>query len=192
MQKEQQIEQIVNGYYFMTMEDADLARQEKERVVYLERHMDYRNPYNVKAIYEKAIISKTFRTSVGRDYLKKLQDYLEKSSLGDDILAIPETQRYVLPEETKTRTARSRVSSDPLRGMRKKYRKMLFANILLIAMVVAMFVITMKGETPNIINYRTAITNEYAEWEEELTERENNVREQERKLQIEQEDNSQF
>jgi hypothetical protein len=37
---------------------------------------------------------------------------------------------------------------------------------------------------PNIINYKTAIMNEYASWEQELSEREAKVREREKELDI--------
>ena len=42
--------------------------------------------------------------------------------------------------------------------------------------------IAWNSETPNIINYRQAVVNEYSEWEQELTRRENAVREAQRKL----------
>ena len=52
----------------------------------------------------------------------------------------------------------------------------------MVAVILAMFVISFKSDYPNIINYRRAIVNEYSEWEQELTEREQAVREAERKL----------
>ena len=42
----------------------------------------------------------------------------------------------------------------------------------------------LTGENANIINYRNAIVNEYSDWEDELTEREQIVREKERELGI--------
>lgn len=50
-------------------------------------------------------------------------------------------------------------------------------NILLAMAVAAMFAIAVNGKSPNILNYEKAITNRYASWEQELTERENAVRE---------------
>ena len=57
-------------------------------------------------------------------------------------------------------------------------------NWLLIAVVGAMFWMTMQSETPNMINYRIALENKYAAWEQELTEREQTVREKELELKI--------
>ena len=46
--------------------------------------------------------------------------------------------------------------------------------------------IAWNSDTPNIVNYRQAVVNEYSEWEQELTKREQAVREAQRKLQAEQ------
>lgn len=45
-----------------------------------------------------------------------------------------------------------------------------------------MFAIASGSDNPNIINYRNAIVNEYASWEQELTEREKAVRRKEAEL----------
>jgi hypothetical protein len=55
-------------------------------------------------------------------------------------------------------------------------------NILLVIAVCAMFAISLNSENPNIVNYEKNITNKYASWEEELTEREQAVREKEKEL----------
>ena len=48
----------------------------------------------------------------------------------------------------------------------------------------AMFVVAIKADNPNMLNYKTAVLNEYSEWEQELTQRENAVREKESELGI--------
>lgn len=176
--------QSVNGYCFATVEDASLAMQEREKAAYLERHMDYRTPCNVLAIYRKAIESRTFRTPVGIEYLKKLQNYLEKSIVRDEVPDIPVYEKYVLPKEKQPMEARQRVRFDPTKEIRKKYKISLLWNGILVFLVAAMFVITIKGENANILNYKNVVTNEYAAWEQELTERENAVREKEKELGI--------
>ena len=45
-----------------------------------------------------------------------------------------------------------------------------------------MCAIASGSDNPNIINYRNAIVNEYASWEQELTEREKAVRRKEAEL----------
>ena len=45
-----------------------------------------------------------------------------------------------------------------------------------------MFIITINGENPNIINYENAVVDKYATWEQELSERETIVRQKEQEL----------
>ena len=39
-----------------------------------------------------------------------------------------------------------------------------------------------KSDNPNILNYKQVLTNQYASWEQNLTERENRIREKEQEL----------
>lgn len=57
-------------------------------------------------------------------------------------------------------------------------------NVLLVVAVIAMFVMTLISDSPNVLNYRTAILNEYSSWQQDLLERERIVREKERELKI--------
>ena len=52
-------------------------------------------------------------------------------------------------------------------------------------MVIIMFIIAITGETDNIINYKSNVTNRYAAWEQDLKEREKAVRIAEKRLGIE-------
>ena len=58
-------------------------------------------------------------------------------------------------------------------------------NVVLVILVAAMMLIAWNSETPNIVNYRQAVVNEYSEWEQELTRREQAVREAQRNLESE-------
>ena len=55
----------------------------------------------------------------------------------------------------------------------------LLLNVVLIAMVVVMFVLTLTSDSPNILNYKNELEDEYASWDEELTMREQAVKKRE-------------
>ena len=55
-------------------------------------------------------------------------------------------------------------------------------NVLLAAAIGVLILLSLRSDLPTIVNYRTAIVNEYSEWEQELQERERVVREAERAL----------
>ena len=63
-------------------------------------------------------------------------------------------------------------------------------NIVLIITLIAMFQIAKNSESPNILNYEKVITDRYASWEQNLTDREKAVREKERELGITVTDNN--
>ena len=57
----------------------------------------------------------------------------------------------------------------------KKLNISIWINVILAILVIAMFVIANTGNNPNILNYENAVINKYAEWEQELRERENRI-----------------
>lgn len=79
-----------------------------------------------------------------------------------------------------------------IKEIRLRYRTSFFFNIILIGLLIAMFAIALTGENANVLNYKRVLTNQYASWEEELSEREKAVKEKEQELKIETENSSQF
>ena len=178
-------QRIAEGYFFLSEEDAETARQEKKKIDYLEKHMDYNSAHNVLRVYKKAMAENVFKTPVGYDYLKKIRDYL---------LSSPQVKEEEIPPvalsnyyNIKRRTGYTPVheKNPPVEKNKPQWPLIsLIANVLLVAAVIAMFIITAKSDNPNILNYETKLLNKYAAWEQELTERERVIRERERELQI--------
>lgn len=178
-------ERVVKGYLFLNVEDAKLAEKEKKKVDYLEQHMDYSSARNVLEIYKKANNDKVFVTPVGYAFLRRLQIYLLQSEEVDSE-QVPELQLY------STYTATMRNSYTPAKQYVKPSRQKktqwpflsLIANIILVLAVATMFGIAIKSDNPNILNYEKALTDKYASWEQELTQRESVIREKEKELLI--------
>jgi len=57
-------------------------------------------------------------------------------------------------------------------------------NVVLVLAVGFMFYIAYTSEHPNVLNYKRNLVNKYAQWEQELSEREKEIREKERNLMI--------
>lgn len=57
------------------------------------------------------------------------------------------------------------------------YYTSLAVNIILCILVTAMIILAKNSNTPNIVNYRECIIDQYSSWEDSLTERERDVRE---------------
>lgn len=182
------------GYSFFTEKDAALAENEKRKVEYLEARLDYNNPDSILRVYNKAIEERIFKSPVGYFFLKGLQDYLKRQpGIADEnvqdipmhVSFDPEFREQAAPARNRVRAAELKPEPKPKNSA--AFPVSLILNGVLIAAVIAMFYITLNSEQPNILNYEKALTNRYATWEQQLTERERAVREKERALNIENE-----
>ena len=180
---------MIDGFAFSDDADVSLAAAEIEKIKYIAGRMNMNNPRGVLAVYDKLITSGIFVTPVGYEYLRTLQNFLYKSSeIPDDaVKEIPVPISYtralnIRSEERDEKINRQREARTLRKTFRTEYKISLIVNIILILMVIAMFIITLKAENPNMINYRTAILNQYSEWEQELSERERAIKARELEL----------
>lgn len=179
----------VGGYLFLTEKDAQLARAEEQRIAYLEERMDYSSPERIRNIYEKIIQERLFRTPVGQRYLEKLRGFLLSCSEipPERVMAIPLYTPFDAGLREQTSPARERVAPSKKRDRDREKERFVISvllNVMLVAAIIAMFAISFSSDQPNIINYERVITDKYASWEQELTQREQAVREKERELKI--------
>lgn len=190
--EEQQQERTVGDFLFFTECDAQLAKEEQKKIEYLEARIDYTRPDSILYVYNKAIQERIFKTPVGLAYLKNLRGFLlqQKAVSPDSVRQIPLYITFDGEIRETSAAVRPKVRPSAAKSEeRKKAEKHRFwftisviGNLLLVIAICAMFSISLKSDNPNIINYKTNLINRYASWEQELTERENAVREKEREL----------
>lgn len=164
------------GFAFMTKSEAEAATKERKQIEYIESKLDYTNPEKVRMVYEKAVADKLFKTPVGMLYMKHLQKFLKGKYPQEEIDAVPVTSnRSLRPSQSE--------NSHKLSG-RKSHVISYFLNVVLAIAVLFMFYVALSSDNPNILNYENAVQNKYASWEQELTQREQVIREKELELKI--------
>lgn len=170
------------GYTFKTEEDAKLAKQEAEKIAYIEQRMNYKRADSVLAVYKKAVEEGVFRTPVGIRYMEKLHDFLEdNATVTEEIPPIPLQSHYSRTVRESSNPARRRIVPARKKDtLKHKYRISVMLNVVLILMVAAMFAIAFEAKAPNILNYERVLVDKYAEWEQELNAREAQIREKEK------------
>lgn len=180
-------ELVVEGFQFNSHKDAEAARAEQDKVKLLESRLDYANPDQVRIIYEKAIQNRIFKTPIGYTYLHTLQKYLRDYYEEDEVRSVPLFVNYIGSMRNYSTPAKKRVEPQEaeIEPAEKKLKRSRVLNFLLILTIIVMFIINFYGETPNILNYEHVIVNRYAAWEQELTQRENVIREKEHELDME-------
>ncbi len=176
---------IVGGYQFATVADAETARQDEKRVKSLENNLDYKAPQHVLSIYHKALENKVFLTPIGFAYLTQIQEHLKHCGVPEHrINPIPLNVTFSNKTEANRSIRESIAARKPKVEFKSRFILLVCFNVLLLFVIVAMFVISLQSDVPNIVNYRRAVVDEYSEWEQELTEREQAVREAEKNLGI--------
>lgn len=178
----------IDGYHFYTIEDAEIAAAEQKKIEFLAKKLNFSNPASVHQIYEKLVEERMFKTPVGLTFLKRLQSFLVESPSIDNSQISPIPLNVVFNGGIREQGNRTRQRIQPSQKKDKKvpvFAISVILNLMLVAAVVAMFGIAVTADEPNILNYERAITDRYASWEQELTERELAVREKERVLEME-------
>ena len=176
----------VNGYCFGSLQDAKEARNESQTIAYFKEKTRGRTAGNLLALYDKLLDEKVFKTPVGWEYLKQLQEEILKSDISpDQVRPITLYTGFTYRVQEDAHKAAIRQAEAIAQRKEKKdyrFRVSLCVNFLLAVLVAGMFLITLKSDNPNILNYKQVLTNQYASWEQNLTERENRIREKEQEL----------
>lgn len=180
---------IVNGYLFSNDEDADIAREELNKIQYISDKLTD-DPQAVFKVYNKMIESRIFITPLGIEYLRQLQSYLLKSpEIPDEMIAdVPVLISYqdalnykeldkAYEDLKQTLKNKPEPVTEPVNEkIHRRYKFSIAIIVVLALMVVSMFIIALNSNTPNILNYKTAIENEYAEWAQQLSDKEAELR----------------
>lgn len=198
---------VVDGYQFETEKQARQAKKEAEGVQYTKEHLNMANPEEVLKVYNRILRDKMFSTPVGYSFLRDLQEYLyaspaiqkkdvhpidfqpviEKAKEEDkEALQIKKKKlREKHKEEDRQKKARAKQRKDEQKNdYRGRLVSSIIINIALVLVVVAMFVIMRMSDVPTIIDYENKLIDKYEKWEQDLTERENRIREYEEKYDI--------
>ena len=192
---------LVEGYQFFSKEEAEKAEKELAKVKALNEKLDEDNLSAVKALYMKAMEQQVFETQIGFAYLRNLQVHLiAEGELKPEENPLPVKYSKTMFEEERKHikedyaAAVSEARDDMKKQIKKerelaekakqKCRSWMIATGVLAIMVIGMFVITLTGKNENILNYKNAVTNRYAEWEQNLSEREEAIRQKQMELGI--------
>lgn len=210
MEKKQGI--LVDGFLFQEKELAGKAERELDGIKYIRNNTDMKKPQTVLQLYDRILEQELFETPVGIGYLRELQDYLYTipSIPKKDIPPIPVEsmirKEFVPAKDAKAgangtgSSGRAGQSGNPSgaaekgrngtggkgrAGISGGMRLSLIGNAVLLLAVIAMFVIATTGSHPNVLNYKEKLLDQYSSWEQELKEREREVRVKEQELGIE-------
>jgi hypothetical protein len=177
---------IVEGFQFTSEADTQKATMDASKIRLLQSRVKSSKPTDIKAVYEKSIENKIFKTPIGWCYLIGLRIRLIESGYSEeDIIPIPVDVSFSRHSAIESLSVKQRIKPEK-KGKKVDFTKILsiICNIVLVILVILLFVIAATAENDNIINYKSNVTNRYASWEQDLKEREKKVRIAEKRLGI--------
>lgn len=171
-------ENQVKDYLFSNTQDVLMAQEELEKIEKLEPKISQADIELLYKLYNKSIEKRTFQTPVGLEFMLKVKKILDNNpNTPGEVVPIPLYTTFDLTtrREQEAIQKRQQFMVKKKNDDAKKLKTSIIVNVVLVLMVIAMFFIATTGKNPNILNYENAIINKYAEWEQELRERENRI-----------------
>lgn len=179
----------VGGFLFKTEEEAELAKRELEGVKFIKQKTDLKNPATVLQVYQNLIRQDLFETPIGYCFLKELRDYLLMipAVRNEEVAAI--TIRYPEHGEEKKRQKKEHQTREKAKSKDKKEHReknadyktrchfFMITTLILAISVATMMVLAGTSDHINILNYENKIIDKYSAWEQELEEREQQLKE---------------
>lgn len=169
---------VVDGFLFADRQDAARAAKELQGILYLQRNNNLKDIRVMKQVYQKLLSQGLFRTPVGLNYLKYLQNAIAAKEGFEEVSPIP-VQMYENRSadggkgtQDSNRTLHLREMDDIGFRYRRRFRIAMAVVAVLSACLVCMLVIASTTNQPNILNYEEKLVDKYEQWEQELEERE--------------------
>lgn len=178
----------VAGYTFNSKEEAQEAKDELNAIKYVSAKTDGKDPKQVYLLYNTILDKELFKTPVGLDYLKELQQflYIRNEIPNEKIRPIPINSdlKEALDEKREYTKVKGELRS--LKREVEKYKdrsvKLIIVNIILLIVIAAMAVILKTSSTPTVIDYENKLQDKYASWQEQLESQEASLRDRENQL----------
>ena len=184
---------IVEGFIFENKEEYQLALKDAELFDILWNKIKKSDRNVATELYDTLLTSDKIKTVVGMYNVKMLQNYLIQNGYVSESEINP-IVGFVGRKVSTTDAMKSYEYSNRMKYMvnqkmndkLEKYKATvatLKVVVLILAVVIAvMFVVQANGGTANYASAKEAVIDEYSEWEQDLNDREKEVKEKEEEL----------
>ncbi len=181
------------GFAFPNEAMMEKAIREEEGIRYIKESADLNNSQIIYEVYCQMVRQKIFETPVGYTFLHELQESLKADSSISlrDIPAVPVRAFKTEPSGEKREKPKEAgkvktkvVYKKAVKNVDYKpwFRTSVTIIIILLGIVIGMFAVTATSGNINIVNYENALIEKYENWETQLLEREERLKERENAL----------
>lgn len=144
------------------------AKKELEAIQILSQKLRTSTPEAAYKIYCKITEQDMFHSPIGMDFMKKLEEYLVLSGVLEVKTKAPKE-----PEKQGKKVL------EQLNQTKNRLSTSLILNGILIIAILVMIYIASTSSNINILNYETALQDRYSSWEQDLKNKEKQLKERE-------------
>ena len=191
----------IGGYIFDDENKAKKAAKELKAVEYILGQIKDSDEKGVLTVYKKLLNQRIFSTEIGMSFLAQLRQNLIDSEVftPEDIPPVYSLEEPPKDETPKEKTkevsnaekqktdkkveAKVKSDSSEIKRLKAINKVLLIFCIALLLCVLGMFYVSTTINSPTILDYEEKLIDKYSSWEQELTEREDAIREKEQELQ---------
>ncbi|MBE5935434.1 MAG: hypothetical protein E7262_06540 [Lachnospiraceae bacterium] len=186
---------VVHGFYFENEHDYMLAKKDEERYLFIMEQIGHncRNKEVMLEIYNKLNQSDKFKTVVGMSYLKELYGYILRQGIATEEEMLPiegftvqklhSASGYSYAQFDRTKKQMEKTFKLKIGKYKNTMSTMRVTIVVLCVLVVTLFWFGVnKNNASNYASAKEAVIDEYAQWEKELTEREQAIKQKEEEL----------
>ena len=180
----------LDGFLFSDEESYQAALKEAKAVEYLKKQMSGKDGKSILKIYNQLLDQNVFHTQIGYTFLHDINVALHRQSkIADSVISPikvePIVKKEAAPVQVEKEEKPPKVIVKTIGSESVKQNKYLKIVVVVLVLVIAgMFAITLTSRTPTVLNYETQLQNKYAAWEQQLTEREAQIKLKEAELNL--------
>lgn len=185
-------DQKIAGYYFADAHTYKEAKREEETVAYIRANTDLTDMNKTLKLYHKLVERKTLNTIIGYEFLKELQDRIIGGGIvtADSLppIRIEHDEKQIKVYSGKIHQEAEQRHIEIVEDYKIKLRNSRIISGFLIAIVIAMILISIFSDRNIFVNYENQVIDKYSAWEEQLDAREKAL--DDREKEIEKKENS--
>ena len=159
---------IVDGYIFNNIQDAERARKELESIKKIKAEIDINNGDKMEQLYNKLVDKRCYITPVGINFLHEMREYIINELCIYDIPPVPtvSSTKKNTPDTVKVdEFDKIKNELEKEKNIRKKITIFLMAFIVI---VIGMFFIIVTNDNLGYFNAEEKILDKYSAWQERL------------------------
>ena len=177
---------VVGKYAYQTPTQIEDVKKEAEAIAYIKASTDISNVKNAYQLYKKLNAKPSFKTALGLEFMEELfqiivdSKMIQESNLEPIKVALFNPFQIEAEMDPDELTRRETKAEKKLKEYKVKNRNLCIIVAFLAVVIGTMFYIASTSEYSYISDYENKILDKYSAWEEELQQREQQLKEKEK------------